>query len=95
MTQHTDTRMSAVGRLAVRLLAAFSLSAGCLYVLVTLTRTVSPLQRLNLVALPVSVLVGLMPLIYWYRRDAYPIGLIYCPTAFYILLKVGSRILGP
>lgn len=93
MTNKIDISVITVRRLLVRLVAAFGLSAGCLFVLILLFRAQPALDGFALFSLPVSVLAGLLPLIYWYRRDAYPIGLIYSPATFYALREAATRIL--
>ena len=35
---------------------------------------------------PVSVAVGYVPLWRWYPRDAYPIGLVFCPAMLFALV---------
>ena len=92
MTGRIATSISAVRRLFVRLLVAFTLSTGCLFALLWLFEAQPALEGFGFFGLPLSVLVGLVPLVYWYRRDAYPIGLFYCPAAFFLLRAIGTRV---
>jgi hypothetical protein len=39
-----------------------------------------------------SVAAGLVPIIRWYGRDAFPIGVIYCPAVFFLLRYLGEVI---
>ena len=69
----------------VRLLISLVLSFATLVVLMVSLRTWSALRDFTLWALPLSVAVGFAPMMRWYGRDAYPIGLVYCPTVFFLL----------
>ena len=58
-----------------------------------LTHRGSTFQGLNLFAAPIAIGVGLIPLLRWYRRDAYPVGLAFALVTF-LVLKWVSPLLG-
>lgn len=69
----------------IRLLISLVLAAGTLVVAIVSVRAWSTLHGFALWGLPLSVAVGFAPMIRWYGRDAYPIGLVYCPVVFFLL----------
>lgn len=69
----------------VRFLISLVLAVMTLVALIASIRTWYALQGFALWALPLSVAVGFAPIIGWYRRDAYPIGIVYCPAVFFLL----------
>lgn len=54
-------------------------------VLVTLDRTVLTGQPLLWFIWPLAIGAGYVSLWRWYPRDAYPIGLVFCPAMFFLL----------
>jgi hypothetical protein len=42
-------------------------------------------RSLTLLVTPMAILIGLAPIIRAYRRDAYPIGLLYVLVMFFVL----------
>lgn len=82
MTAATQTALTTH---VVRFLTALVLSVVTLIALIVSMRTWSALQSYTLWVLPLSIAVGFAPIIRWYRRDAYPIGLAYCPAMFFFL----------
>jgi hypothetical protein len=48
-------------------------------------RAPSALEGFSWYVLPLSVAVGFAPIIRWYGRDAFPIGVLYCPAVFFLL----------
>ena len=52
-----------------------------------LMRTVTAIQPYALLAVPLGIMIGLVPLLRWYRRDAYPIGILYPLSALFLLRK--------
>lgn len=76
---------TAVTTHVVRLLVSLLLSVVTLVVLIALVRASSTLQAFVWFVVPLSVVVGFAPMIRWYGRDAYPIGLVYCPVIFFLL----------
>jgi hypothetical protein len=76
----------------VRLLVSLLLSVVTLIVLIFSVRAWSTLQGFVWFVLPISVAVGFLPLMRWYGRDAYPIGLVYCPAMFFLLRYLGQLV---
>jgi hypothetical protein len=60
--------------------------------MIVLLKASAFVRQFTLFALPVAVIVGLLPLIRWYGRDAYPIGLGYCLIMFFVLRFVGELV---
>lgn len=83
-------RQAAVTTHVVRLLVSLLLSVVTLVVLIFSVRAWSTLQGFVWFVLPISVVVGFTPVIRWYGRDAYPIGLVYCPAVFFLLRYLGQ-----
>ncbi len=77
------------GLLVLRFIAAVILASVALLLFAALDRSVPASMRLTLLVLPASILVGFLPLLHWYRRDAYPIGLLFAPAAYYWLRFLG------
>lgn len=69
----------------VRLLVSLLLSIVTLVVLISSVRAWPTLQGFAWFVLPISVAAGFAPMLRWYGKDAYPIGLVYCPTVFFLL----------
>ncbi|MFM8532792.1 MAG: hypothetical protein ACKOEC_04290 [Acidimicrobiia bacterium] len=44
-----------------------------------------PTAGVTLYVVPVAMILGFMPLLFWYRRDAYPVGLLFAPVTHYWL----------
>jgi hypothetical protein len=76
----------------LRLVIALVLSLVTLVVMLFAVRAVSSLQSFAWYVLPLSVAAGLIPIIRWYGRDAFPIGVIYCPAVFFLLRYLGEVI---
>jgi len=70
---------------AVRLFISLALSLVCVVVLLAAVRASSTLQSFSWYVLPLGVAVGFAPMIRWYGRDAFPIGVLYCPALFFLL----------
>ena len=70
---------------AARVALAVLTSMAALAVLVTLDRTVLSSQPLVWFIWPIAIGAGYIPLWRWYPRDAYPIGLVFCPAMFFLL----------
>ena len=79
--------MKHIGRIAIAICA----SLVCLIVLMALLRVSYLFRQITLFVLPISVGVGVLPLIRWYGRDAYPIGLGYCLVMFFVLRFIGEQ----
>ena len=73
-----------VGRVALAVL----ISTGAFVVLVTLDRTILSRHQLLWFIWPLVIGAGYIPLWRWYPRDAYPIGLVFCPAMFFLLRYV-------
>ena len=76
----------------VRLVIALVLSLVTLVVMLFAVRASTLLQSVAWYVLPLSVAAGLAPIIRWYGRDAFPIGVIYCPAVFFLLRYLGEVI---
>ena len=68
----------------VRLVIALVLSLVTLVVMLVAVRASSSLQSFVWYVLPLSVAAGFALIIRWYGRDAFPIGVIYCPAVFFL-----------
>ncbi len=83
--------LKAAGELFARFAIALAVSSIVLVIETTLLRLSSASFALYVV--PIAIGAGLLPLIYWYRRDAYPAGLIFVPAA-YVWLRLLASLLG-
>jgi hypothetical protein len=72
----------------LRALVTAAISIGTFLLMRLAIDTWPVLQWAILLTIPIAVLAGLVPIIWWYRRDAYPIGLMFCPLMFFVLLWV-------
>jgi hypothetical protein len=81
-----SSKRNQFGVLAVRFLLAVALATVLLVALAAIDRAWFATLRLTLLVVPASIAVGFLPLLYWYRRDAYPIGLMFVPAAYFWLL---------
>jgi hypothetical protein len=70
----------------IRSLTAIALSLLTFAVLVELHSRASLVRDFTLFVVPVSIAVGYIPLWRWYPRDAYPIGLMFCPAMLVVLV---------
>jgi hypothetical protein len=68
-----------------RLVISLVLSIVTLVVTLLAVGASSALQAFSWYVLPLSVAVGFAPMIRWYGRDAFPIGVLYCPAVFFLL----------
>jgi hypothetical protein len=78
MPQHRAIHLARLGTAA-----ALSLLSSA--IMVWLVRRWSFFDSMTLLVIPLAVLLGMAPIIYWYRRDAYPIGLFYGVSMFLVL----------
>lgn len=69
-----------------RVVVAVALSLLTFAVLAWLHSHSSWVRYFTWFVIPVSVAVGYVPLWRWYPRDAYPIGLVFCPSMLFVLL---------
>ena len=76
----------------VRLVVSLALSLVSLVAMLAGVRASSALQNFSWYVLPLSVAVGFAPMIRWYGRDAFPIGVAYCPVVFLLLRYLGEVI---
>jgi hypothetical protein len=76
-----------------RVVAAILISIAVLIVIVTLDRTVLSRQPLLFLTAPIAIGTGYIPLWRWYPRQAYPIGLVFCPAMFFLLRYVHEWLL--
>lgn len=81
---------SQIGLLILRFIAALLLASAALTLFAALDRSVLAPLNLTLFVVPAAVLVGFLPLLFWYGRDAYPIGLVFVPAAYYWLRVLAS-----
>lgn len=70
-----------------RVTLAVVISTAAFVGLVTLDRNVLRHQLLWFIW-PLAIGAGYIPLWRWYSRDAYPIGLVFCPAMFFLLRYV-------
>ena len=75
------TPLTHIARLALAVL----ISVATLVVLTTVDQTVLRNQPLTWFVSPLAIAAGYVPLWRWYPRDAYPIGLVFCPAMFFLL----------
>ena len=92
MTSKSTINGTTVGLLLIRFAAAFMLAASSLLVLLLLLRTFAFLQTFNWYLGPLSVAIGFVPIFLWYRRDAYPLGLLFCPAAYFLLRYLATLV---
>lgn len=83
--------LQSVRRFLVRVALAGLVSIGCLLALTWVVRTTSALDKVVWFIIPISVGIGFVPMWRWYPRDAYPIGLVFCPAVFFLLWYLGAR----
>lgn len=76
----------------VRLVISIALALVTLVVSLLGLRASSVLQSFSWFVLPMSVAAGFAPMIRWYGRDAFPIGVVYCPAVFFLLRYLGEVI---
>jgi hypothetical protein len=69
----------------MRILLAGAVSMLASAAMIWAIRTWSFFDSMTLLVIPIATLLGLLPIIHWYRRDAYPIGLVYCLAMFFLL----------
>lgn len=79
-----DSRSRVVTHVA-RVAFAVLTSATSFAILIALDRTVLSAYPLVWFIWPVAIGAGYIPLWRWYRRDAYPIGLVFAPAMFFLL----------
>jgi hypothetical protein len=84
--------LASVARHTGRILIAMAVSIATLFAYAWLLNASSLFRPLTLFAIPFSVLAGVLPLIYWYRRDAYPIGIAFCLGMFFLLSRIGQAL---
>ena len=69
----------------LRAAAAIAISIVTLLGIMTLLRFVSSARGFSWYGAPIAIAAGYIPLWRWYPREAYPIGLLFCPLMFFIL----------
>ena len=74
----------------MRAVAAIAISIVSLLGLLTLLRLAPVTNRYLWFAPAIAIAAGYVPLWRWYPRDAYPIGLVFCPVMFFVLRKVAE-----
>jgi hypothetical protein len=85
-----DSKTTILTHLA-RFALAVSISIAALVMLMALNRTVLRNQPLTWFISPLAIAAGYVPLWRWYPRDAYPIGLVFCPAMFFLLRYLYER----
>ena len=74
----------------MRAAAAVAISIVALLGIMTLLRFVSFTTQFSWYGAPIAIAAGYVALWRWYPRDAFPIGLVFCPVMFFILRKVAE-----
>lgn len=74
-----------------RVALAVMISTATFELLVTLDRTILSRHQLLWFIWPLAIGAGYIPLWRWYPRDAYPIGLVFCPAMFFFLKFLHER----
>ena len=74
-----------------RMITAAIVSVAVLVASVWGIRTWPSLQWFNLLVVPASIAAGLAPIARWYRRDAFPIGILFVVVMFFLLRWVYER----
>jgi hypothetical protein len=77
-----------LGTHAIRAAAAIVISIVALLGVMTILRFAPVMERFSWYGVALAIAAGYVPLWRWYRRDAYPIGLVFCPLMFFILRQV-------
>lgn len=72
--------------------AAIAISIVALLGIMALLRFVPGTNRFTWFYPPIAIAAGYLPLWRWYARDAYPIGLVFCPVMFFMLREVAEWI---
>lgn len=71
-----------------RIAVATAICILALLAVMVMLRFVSGADRFAWYGLPLSIAAGYAALWRWYPRDAYPIGLAFCPAMFFFLRVV-------
>ena len=74
----------------VRAVAAITISIVALLAIMALLRLAPVLNRFFWFAPAIPIAAGYVPLWRWYPRNAYPIGLVFCPVMFFVLRKIAE-----
>jgi hypothetical protein len=69
-----------------------AIAIAALLLILTLLRFVPVTTQFSWYGLPIAIAAGYVPLWRWYSRDAYPIGLVFCPSMFFLLRAVAEWI---
>jgi hypothetical protein len=69
----------------IRAVAAIAISIVALLGIIVLLRFVPFTTQFSWYGWPIAIAAGYVPLWRWYPRDAYPIGLVFCPAMFFLL----------
>ena len=69
----------------MRAAAAITISIVTLLAIMVLLRSVPFTTGFSWYGAPIAIAAGYVPLWRWYPRDAYPIGLVFCPAMFFLL----------
>jgi hypothetical protein len=84
----TMASRSSVAVHVMRVFAAVMISVVALLAVMTFLRFVPNTNQLSWFGPPIAIAAGYVPLWRWYPRDAYPIGLVFCPAMFFLLRYV-------
>lgn len=74
----------------MRAVAAILISIVALFGIMLVLRLVPITNRFSWFTAPIAIAAGYIPLWRWYPKDAYPIGLVFCPLMFFVLWKVAE-----
>jgi hypothetical protein len=74
----------------MRAAAAIAISIVALLGVMAVLRFAPVTTQFSWYGVPIAIAAGYVPLWRWYRRDAYPIGLVFCPLMFFILRGISE-----
>lgn len=74
----------------MRAVAAIMISIVALLAIMTVLRFVPNTNQFSWYGGPIAIAAGYIPLWRWYPRDAFPIGLVFCPAMFFVLRRVSE-----
>lgn len=90
----TAPRGSRVALHLMRVAAAITISIVVMLGVMALLRFVAASRWLTWYGAPIAIAAGYVPLWRWYPRDAYPIGLVFCPAMFFVLSQLAEWVYG-
>ena len=76
----------------IRVTASVAISIGAFLTCMFALSKTPALESFAWYSFPISIGAGVLALIRWYARDAYPIGLAYCLGMFFVLRFIGEQV---